>query len=287
MGNIEANDAGDVESGDQVLIEMSANMSIGRRLSSIRSSIEEKLPPAGDAIRTSVTKQFDTKSNMHENWDPVNDKRLAWYTPYGLSSFTYAILGVLQLTVFAGNFDIEPHVPVPLPLEAACLVLQSLATLLADVVFMGEDSCWHALDRVAATLNVLLVLCNMAWISWLERLLYLVVVLSGLSLLRCSRAARLAGDIPGVACWHGFWHLWFPCGLAMWLALRQWPAARGGLVAAAVLGSAALLAAAVRYLRASRALEGLAVLEEVSAEVGVEGGLAAEAGGAGEPLPAT
>jgi len=165
--------------------------------------------------------QIDTKCPMPSDWRPARpDPAVGLLTAYGLSSFTYGVLGLAMLTIFAGAFELPPVVQVPMALQGSCLIVQSVATLLADVCFIGRDSVWHAIDRWMALCNVLFFTGNVYWISLGERVWFATGGLAGMLALSASRHHRAHGSTASFALWHVRWHVAYPLVVAVWLAWR-------------------------------------------------------------------
>ena len=170
-----------------------------------------------------LSMQTSTDSAVPANWD-LGSPYLRWCSWYGLSSFTYAAVGVLMFSIFNSNFRLGPYpIGIPQELEALCLLVQSVCTLYADVLYLGLQSKWHLVDRLVASAFVVLFLCNTFWISWLELLYFVCVAPTGWALLYQSRQARARNyGITSFTSWHTAWHVFYPGMLVIWLSYRQW-----------------------------------------------------------------
>ena len=176
-------------------------------------------------VNSFVEFQFSKDSTYPSTWSRSHPKLQLW-TFYGLSSFSYSILGILMLTAFRGNYARAPQIGIPQSAHAAALICQSVATLNADVFNLTRDSMWHALDRWVAFSNVVFLASNLFWVSWFEIAIFSVGLVGGYELLNRSRLARLptSGDAhteEGFAFWHGAWHWGYPTLVAGWLCFRQ------------------------------------------------------------------
>jgi len=167
--------------------------------------------------------RIDKECYSPSHWDLDSDWHLKWWSPYGLSSFTYATLGILMMSSFSGNYDRDPAIAIPINFQASCLVFQTLATQLADVMSIGRRSFWHAFDRFIATINTVMLVPNLIWISNIERAMLLATLCGGLTLLLLSRHERMQpkGRIEVFTLYHALWHVGFPFGLLLWLLYRE------------------------------------------------------------------
>jgi len=182
---------------------------------------------ASDGKDTSIlmlwSMQFSVDSEFPSAWDG-NDARVSLASLYGLSSFTYATCGVVMLTYFSEltHDDDDKVLQTLVMLEGAFMCAQTVATVQADVVWLGRPSIWHAVDRATAAANTLLVMTNTLFLQWDSVLLYVFTVISGLAMLSRSRQARVNGGLGEYAAWHTVWHLWFPFGLLVWLFYTEY-----------------------------------------------------------------
>jgi len=169
---------------------------------------------------------FDCNCFVPKHWDVDSADEVRWFSVYGISTFTYMLVGLLMMTVFDGNYAIEPPLTmIPQAVQGMGLCFQSFATGMADVNHLGKTSVWHLFDRLVATTNVLIVGANLlSEISWVERLYFVALLAAGLSLLNLSRLEREGkpeGSITLFARYHAEWHLSFPLGLVLWMLYRQ------------------------------------------------------------------
>lgn len=86
-----------------------------------------------------------------------------------------------------------------------------------------QSARWHAFDRWVATCNIILLVINVVWISWIERAMYVMTVASGLSLLMLGRRERESekGSLAMLTLWHSLWHISLPLGLIFWFLYRR------------------------------------------------------------------
>jgi len=181
----------------------------------------------------------EPESSIPEEW--AKHEKFSFFSTYALSSWTYASVGLLMLTVFADNHHLEPKIPIPIEVQAGGIIMQSFVTYIADVHYASEDTHWHLIDRIIATINtVQLCLCAL-FISWIEVLLFAIVVPTGLICLSNSRHCRLT-DIcmHAYVRWHACWHAIYPFGVFGWLNFRAFPDYRvhwglAGLLACALI----------------------------------------------------
>lgn len=80
---------------------------------------------------------FSSDSEFPSSWD-LDDARISLASLYGLSSFAYVLAGVLMLTYFSELHFAEAALERLIMLEGACLCVQTLATVQADVVWLGR-----------------------------------------------------------------------------------------------------------------------------------------------------
>ena len=93
--------------------------------------------------KTFWSTQFSVDSEFPSGWD-LTDTRISLTSPYGLSSFTYACTGVLMLTFFSDLNYRQSALKTLVLIEGACMCIQSVATIHADVLWLGRTSAWHA-----------------------------------------------------------------------------------------------------------------------------------------------
>ena len=167
---------------------------------------------------------LDTNSLSPDEWrnNGLLEPRNLFFTIYGVSSFSYTIIGFLMAFVFPHTFSIEPEIPISPVLEGTGMIIQSFMTLMADVLMMHKKrSYFHSADRIVATVNTGLIASNMIFVSWGERILYMVVVPLGSMILIESRRARDNNNFKGYLRWHTMWHSIYPFALLIWLLYRQ------------------------------------------------------------------
>lgn len=150
-----------------------------------------------------------------------------------------------MLTVFDGNYELEPKVGIPQKLHLSYLVLQSCVTFVADVLYCGTKSIWHFIDRVTATGGTIFLSLSIVYVSIEEVAMFAVIIPTGILCLFHARMARAAptkeyeegtdsdqiqkaGQAKGPRCcvafarWHALWHVYYPLGAILWLTYRQY-----------------------------------------------------------------
>ena len=136
---------------------------------------------------------FDTSNLTPDEWrtNGLLDPKNLFFTYYGISSFSYTIIGFLIAFVFPNTFYIDPVIEISPVFEGICIMLQTPFTLMADVLSMyKEKSYFHPIDRIVATFNTGLIASNIIFVKWGEKILYLLVPPIGSLILIESRKAR-------------------------------------------------------------------------------------------------
>ena len=132
------------------------------------------------------------------------------HTFYYVSSTFYGASGLVLGYIEHG----KDHA---LPGEPVVWVLQTIFTHLSDVVTLGEDSVWHAVDRLHAyTFTVLRAVYTlyayffMRAYSDVQAAVFLVGLVTALCCIRLSWMAVLRRDAAAFLRWHALWHLMLP-----------------------------------------------------------------------------
>ena len=167
-----------------------------------------------------LQRQCSTHKGIPASWDG-DDPILRWYSPYGLSSWTYAVTGICLFVGFRDTFSKKPKVVTPVELEAFTIMFQSLCSFCSDQRYLTKVSIWHIFDRCTGFVNVALIFSNVIFISWIERVFYVCMLACGLMFLGLSRRARRDDDIKAFAWWHTWWHVAPPSGFIAWLLYRK------------------------------------------------------------------
>jgi hypothetical protein len=137
---------------------------------------------------------------------------------YGLSSFNYALVGLLlcalcmmepQRALYSGE-----------QLEAALWIWQGFISFKCDAVDLGIRSWSHPVDRISATVFTLVLVvkyCFMECIGAWGDAIYVslsIFLIAGLYCFRRSCQACRAHDLRGYRFWHIAWHFAFPLAMA-------------------------------------------------------------------------
>ncbi len=150
------------------------------------------------------------------------DNRLNWCSIYGFSSFSYGILGIIIYIFLQNNFVTEKYgIPIPINLCVLCLITQSLVTFLADVYYIHEDSIFHNIDRLVATLNIMFFSTYIYWISDFEKLIFVIGLMNSLLMFKYSRENRKNENIELYCYYHSLWHFILPLYILIWLIYRD------------------------------------------------------------------
>ena len=97
----------------------------------------------------------ELKLNENTSYFPTNfNKNSASFQCYTLSSFSYLLIAILQLTVFKNTIPVLKNI---LFIQSICLIIQSICTYYADVINVGKQSNWHIYDRIVATFNTIFI----------------------------------------------------------------------------------------------------------------------------------
>jgi len=168
-----------------------------------------------------MLKYFD---NIFKN-DPIitcKDNKLNWCSIYGFSSFSYGILGVIIFIFFQNNFMTEKYgIPIPINIYVLCLIIQSLVTFLADVYYINEESIFHYVDRFVATFNIILFSITIYWVSYIEKIIFVIALMNSLLIFKYSREHRIKRDISSYCYYHSVWHFILPFYILIWLLYRE------------------------------------------------------------------
>lgn len=167
------------------------------------------------------TKNFDDDPSIPDTW--INNKLIKWNSIYGLSSFTYGILGIAMIFLFKDNFDSKNYnVPIPIYLLGTLLIIQSFVTFMGDVYCVDKPCLWHKIDKYLATFNTLVFSICMFYISIIEKLVFSFGIVNGLYFFKQARISRKNNNIENYAFYHSLWHLTFPLYLLGWLLYRKY-----------------------------------------------------------------
>ena len=167
---------------------------------------------------------FDTSNLTPDEWrtNGLLDPKNLFFTYYGISSFSYTIIGFLIAFVFPNTFYIDPVIEISPVFEGICIMLQTPFTLMADVLSMyKEKSYFHPIDRIVATFNTGLIASNIIFVKWGEKILYLLVPPIGSLILIESRKARDGNNYNEYLKWHTLWHCIYPISLFLWILYRN------------------------------------------------------------------
>ena len=153
--------------------------------------------------------------NNNKSKFPTNfNKKSTIYKLYILSAFLYSFLGVLILTVFKNTF---PNLKNILFIQGIFLIIQSIFTYYADIKYNGKKSNWHIYDRLISIFNIIFIFSNILWLQPTDIIIYIITLITGLTLLKKSRNASRKFKFKKYLMYHSLWHLWMPLGLLFWL----------------------------------------------------------------------
>ncbi len=110
---------------------------------------------------------------------------------YELSCFFYAISGVIRF--YQGS-----------KIDAINLILQSLVSYTSDVIFLGQNSIWHPIDRYLAVYTCIIHFYTLT--SSISIIVNSVVLLIGYNFLTKSQELYEKDD-PNFSMNHVLWHL--------------------------------------------------------------------------------
>ena len=148
---------------------------------------------------------------------------------YGLSSFTYTIVGLHALALWTACPSAIPEWPQSIAVIEACLVtLQGLWSFCSDVLNAARDSSFHIVDRVSAVSLLGLQFVKLGGFMRNMPTEHLMWMWSGLIVaivckLRGYRAI-LDGSRESFRFWHIVWHFSLPLAAGL-LHSSRWRAA--------------------------------------------------------------
>ena len=163
-------------------------------------------------------------SYIFKNNPIINEKSdlLKWCSIYGLSSFSYGILGILIFICFKNNFKTEKHgIPIPIYLYISGLIIQSIVTFMADVYFINSESICHNIDRFVALINTLSFSICFFWMSFFGKIILIFGLTNGLYLFKLSRYYRKRSNLKLYTYYHSLWHIILPAYIFIWLIFRD------------------------------------------------------------------
>ena len=168
-------------------------------------------------------KNFFTKNNsMPKKWKDRKEFKPEnlYISFYSFSSLYYAIAGIIMYMFFKKNFNLLPKIPVPIEIFIGLLIFQSLTSFLADVVYINEPSYFHMIDRITAVSVISIFASNIYWISPIEKIYFVSVILLSYFVFKDSREARRNNNIDAFLSKHERWHRFFPLAIIFWLLYR-------------------------------------------------------------------
>ena len=140
---------------------------------------------------------------------------------YSISSFYYGVAGLIMLLFFKNNFKLIPHIPIPIEFFSIMLFIQSILSYFADVLYINNVSYWHTIDRIVTCINIFLFFSNIFWISYIEKVYFIIVLFCGVILFKKSRDTRNNKNIKEYLLRHQIWHMFFPLAIVLWLSYRK------------------------------------------------------------------
>ena len=163
------------------------------------------------------------KSYIPEEWkdEIILKPKHLYLSPYGISSFYYAFAGLIMLIFFNNNFKLNPSIPIPIEVFAIMLFSQSILSYYADVIYIHNLSYWHTFDRILTIINLMLFLLNILWISNIEKVYFISIIITGFILFKKSRKARDNKNLNEFLLHHQIWHIFFPLAIVLWLCYRK------------------------------------------------------------------
>mmetsp|Transcript_9380 Transcript_9380/g.17113 ORF Transcript_9380/g.17113 Transcript_9380/m.17113 type:complete len:230 (-) Transcript_9380:276-965(-) len=168
-----------------------------------------------DRARGHFRFMLDTTTITPSSWRGV--KYPSKFGMYALSSFTYCLLGLALLTVFRELKEYNGFII----LDGILLMTQSSITYIADVLYFGHNSIWHAVDRSYATfLTTFITLTKILYMDHIEILIGVITLAFGYYCLGKSRLHRSesGANWDEYLYWHTLWHLTCPLGMFVMVA---------------------------------------------------------------------
>lgn len=143
------------------------------------------------------------------------------YGPYGLSSFTYTILGIYLIAAIPfNNMTVLGTPPI---VDGSILIIQGIVSYGCDVYTFGFSSIFKIFDRCSALIQGLWWTLKLTYVpmTWFE---YIIFIGSGIIGVVCKFRGEIAMRklqwIPFLV-WHSLWHLIVPLGLFVWAFIRN------------------------------------------------------------------
>lgn len=163
---------------------------------------------------------FKNDPSMPMEW--CNSPRLGWVSPYGISCFSYSVIGLLIFGFFNTTYVLSSYpIPIPILLHVFGLIFQGLFSFIGDVVYKKKKNIWHDIDRLCAMFNCIFLLANVFWVSMMEKFIFLLGFINGVFIFKKSRKYRKELNINKYAYYHTLWHLTFPFYLLIWIVYRE------------------------------------------------------------------
>ena len=144
---------------------------------------------------------------------------------YGLSCFAYTAVGLHAIALWATCPAAFPDWPAKIAIPEASLVsLQGVWSFCSDVLFVGRESGFHAVDRVSALSLTALQIAKFSLLLTLssyEKLWVCTGIVAGLGCKLRGYRAILDGSAEGFRRAHIWWHLSLPLVIGTLHAVRQ------------------------------------------------------------------
>ena len=147
-----------------------------------------------------------SRTSVPKSWRSHAKRHIFYY----VSPLFYGLSGLLMGYVEAG----KPHA---IPLEPVVWVMQTILTYMSDVHTLGEDSRWHAADRLHAyTFTIVRALITsyvwwrMAAYTTLQMTIFFVGLVLSLVCIRMSWLSIRARSVRAFLFWHAMWHTGLP-----------------------------------------------------------------------------
>ena len=163
---------------------------------------------------------FKNDPGMPKEW--CNSTQLDWFSPYGISCFSYSVIGWLFYVFFYTSYVFSTYpIPIPIMLHIFGLTTQSLFSFMGDVVYKKKKNVWHTIDRFSAVFNIIFLAANIFWVSNIEKYIFLFGIINGIYIFKKSRKYRKELNINKYAYYHTLWHLILPFYLLIWIVYRE------------------------------------------------------------------
>ena len=155
---------------------------------------------------------------MPEEW-AEGKKFPSLYGPYGLSSFSYTILGIWIVVAIRGTYTLGT----PPAIDGTLLIIQGLVSYGCDVYTFGYSSVFKIMDRCEA---VVVFLWWTAKIFYVRQQWYEYVIFIGTGVV--AVAFKMKGEVAmrnlewvQFTVFHALWHYTVPLGLFVWAFIRN------------------------------------------------------------------